>query len=118
MGYDLHVHRRENWWDEHGEDITEADLEAVAGGRTDLKQVGSLSVTNPATGETITAPGPFWLWTGHPGVVEVPLALRDGRVVLKGPDDEMLAFLVELAQVIGARVQGDEGEFYPEETGT
>ncbi|MFI7503948.1 hypothetical protein ACIBVL_36815 [Streptomyces sp. NPDC049687] len=29
MGYDVHITRRENWWDEEGQDISTAEWEAV-----------------------------------------------------------------------------------------
>ncbi|MFB7260449.1 hypothetical protein [Streptomyces nojiriensis] len=29
MGYDVHITRRENWWDEEGQDISTAEWEAA-----------------------------------------------------------------------------------------
>jgi hypothetical protein len=37
---------------------------------------------------------------------------RDGRVGAKDPDNEMIRKMWAIAQPLGARVQGDEGESY------
>ena len=36
MGYDVHITRRENWWDEEGQDINTAEWEAVVTADPDL----------------------------------------------------------------------------------
>jgi hypothetical protein len=37
---------------------------------------------------------------------------RDGQVVVKNPDEILLGKMCEIAAALGARVLGDEGEFY------
>jgi hypothetical protein len=37
---------------------------------------------------------------------------RNGEIVVRSPDDAALAKLREIAAALGARIHGDEGEFY------
>jgi hypothetical protein len=37
---------------------------------------------------------------------------RNGRVVAKNPDERALAKMITIARHLGARVRGDDGEFY------
>jgi hypothetical protein len=37
---------------------------------------------------------------------------RNGRIVVKYPDEKMLAKMRVIAEALGARVMGDEGELY------
>jgi hypothetical protein len=39
---------------------------------------------------------------------------QNGNIVVKNPDEEIIAKLLRIAASLAARVQGDEGEFYPE----
>jgi hypothetical protein len=43
---------------------------------------------------------------------EPGLHWRDRRIVSKNPSNFMIAKMCQLARVLGARVQGDDGEFY------
>ena len=80
MGYDVHITRRENWWDEEGQDITAAEWEAVV--------------------------------AGDPGLAVAPMWWNAGRIVSKNPSDAVIATMREVAVVLEAKVQGDDGEHY------
>jgi hypothetical protein len=80
MGYDVHITRRENWWEEDGQDIGAAVWEALV--------------------------------AADPGLVVVPLWWNTGRIVSKNPSDAVIATMREVAKALGARVQGDDGEYY------
>ncbi|MFF0394114.1 hypothetical protein ACFYS8_36220 [Kitasatospora sp. NPDC004615] len=80
-GYDVHSTRRENWWDEEGQDIGAAEWEAVV--------------------------------AADPGLGAAPMWWSSGRVVSKHPSDAVIAMMCEVAKALGARVQGDDGEWYP-----
>jgi hypothetical protein len=41
---------------------------------------------------------------------------RNGRVVVKDPDGMLIRKMREIAETLGARVQGDDGEYYEEWT--
>jgi hypothetical protein len=42
----------------------------------------------------------------------VPLDFRRGQIFANSPDDPTIARMKALARELGARLQGDEGEFY------
>jgi hypothetical protein len=53
------------------------------------------------------------VWTGHPArPEEAGFTYEPGRVVVKSPDEHMVRRMREVAENLGARVQGDDGEFY------
>ena len=107
MGYDLHITRRENWWDEQGPDISTPEWEAVVAADPDLVM--------------FSPPGG---WHGEPQWIaalatslqdaEIGWALywRAGRIAAKHPSDLLLAKMCQVAGALGARVQGDYGEYY------
>ncbi|MEU1180828.1 hypothetical protein ABZ464_24870 [Streptomyces sp. NPDC005820] len=80
MGYDVHITRCENWWDEESQDITAAQWEAVV--------------------------------AADPGLVMTPMWWSAGRIVSKNPNDALIATMCKVADVLDARVQGDDGEYY------
>jgi hypothetical protein len=47
----------------------------------------------------------------EPGLSE-RFDFRDGRIVVKNPDQATIAKMVAIAESLGARVQGDDGELY------
>ena len=47
----------------------------------------------------------------------VPFLFQDGRITLCGADYRILGLMIEIANRIGARVQGDDGEYYENENG-
>ncbi|MGN5376983.1 hypothetical protein ACQ4WX_03045 [Streptomyces lasalocidi] len=47
-----------------------------------------------------------------PGLVVVPMWWSAGRLVYKNPSDAAIVKMCEVAKVLEARVQGDDGEYY------
>lgn len=115
MGYDLHVTRRNDWFDD-GPDITLSEwvqyLEVAPDMRLDGYAEAVLSHGEPLR---LEASG-VAVWTGyakdglngnHAWFVHV-----NGEIVVKNPDIEIRRKMFEVAVHFGARVQGDDGEFY------
>ena len=80
MGYDVHITRRKDWWDEEGQDISTVEWEA--------------------------------LLTADPGLATTPMWWSAGRIVSKNPNDAVIAKMREVAKMLEAHVQGDDGEYY------
>ena len=99
MGYDLHITRKVHWSDEDGPTISPDEWLAVLDSDPELSRAtdagtdGSLS--GAWKGETL-----FWF--------------DDGEVVCKNPDEAIIHKMVTIAKRLGATVQGDDGEHYPE----
>lgn len=99
MGYDLHITRAESW--------SEND-----GAKTSADEWLALVARDPEL--TIMAEhGPhFATWSGasvNPGAW---FDWFDGDVFTKNPDSATLRKMIALANLLGARVQGDDGELY------
>jgi hypothetical protein len=133
MGYDVHIVRGEEW-SEPDEAIGLDEWAAVVAGYPDMEVTGSAETEVPAPpakrtlgrlGRRGPAAPPQVLrieqeglaeWSGHPSGDTVWFCPDgEGCIVVRNPDEAVLARMVELAQRLGARVQGDDGEFYDED---
>jgi hypothetical protein len=65
---------------------------------------GTLRITDPLLTE----------WRAHPSGGPVWISHFRGNFSIKNPDEECLAKMRQIAKALGARVQGDDGEFYDE----
>jgi hypothetical protein len=116
MGYDVHITRKNNWFDDEGDEITlsewlaylhadpEMRLDGFAGAK--LADGAVLRAVNPSMAVWVQHPqhgnheGMAWIW------------LSSGNIQAKNPDEHTLRKMWQIAQKLGARVQGDEDEFY------
>ena len=92
MGYDFHITRRDNWYDE-GADISADEW---------LKYVESdpeLSI-DESNGKY------FAIWK------EGWLDWRRGEIYTKNPRKNLVEKMIQIANRLNAKVQGDEGEVY------
>lgn len=109
MAYSLHIHRRAEWSD-RGDDITLTEWQALCEADPTLDLTAVATAQNHRTGEEIAIraegmarwDGPVMAW----------FTLDRGRITVDGADDAIIAKACEIAERLGARVQGDEGEFY------
>jgi hypothetical protein len=101
MGYDLHITRKEFWHDDEGNNITLAEWLEIVDHDPDL-----IIYEKNGTG--------FACWKG---AIENALGWIDysdssGCLYSKYPDDALIDKMVEIANLLKAKVQGDEGEVY------
>lgn len=117
MGYDLHITRSgESDKDGGGPQIGADEWRALVETDAELHLRDGITATLPG-GQALTIPSlDLAAWTGHPQHAEVPFLFHGGRVTVRNPDAVVLAKMIGLAGALGARVQGDEGEFYPPTT--
>jgi hypothetical protein len=112
MGYDVHITRKKEWFDEYGPRITEAEWQAYVSSDPEMAITGAVEHTNPQ-GETIRITLPLLTeWRRHSSGSPVWFSYFEGNLSVKNPDDECLAKMRQVAARLQARVQGDEGEFY------
>jgi hypothetical protein len=116
MGYDLHITQKKNWdgWeDEHGPEISFDEWMVVVNADPELHLEGYVDIRLP---DRSTFRQPLAAWTAHsrygePGGTSA-LGLSHGNVTAKNPDREFRCKMWRLAQILKAKVQGDDGEFY------
>ena len=116
MGYDLHITRAEDWldseekpillneWLAYVEQDPEMTLEEVAIGRVK----GQAAVAYQNKGLAV-----WTAFSGHdPEGNKAWFNYWRGAIVVKKPDDEILAKMRQIAAHFRARVMGDDGEEY------
>ena len=101
MGYDLHITRR-NDWSATGNDITATEWLAY------VKRDPELSLW-PENGAHMAR------WSGKSEHSDPWLDWFEGNIYTKNPDKAFIQKMVHIADVLGAKVQGDDGEIYQRE---
>jgi hypothetical protein len=115
MGYEVHITRKESWFDD-GPDISldewldavRADPELRLDGYAEATVGGSsiLRVEDPSMS----------VWTAyskHQQNVNIAWLWHSrGNVMAKNPDEEILQKMYSIAIKLSAKVQGDDGEVY------
>jgi hypothetical protein len=99
MGYDLHITRAEFHATNEGCAITADEWMRYVQGDPELRAF-------PANGEY------FVEWTGPSKYPDPWFDWFGGNIYTKNPDQAILGKMLQIAQSLGARVQGDDGEFY------
>ena len=117
MGYEVHIVRSEEWWDEEGGGISLDEwIEYYVQNNAAMRLDGEAEAQT-LDGSTIRYENEgVAVWGGYSGHQESGdkawFDYRDGRVVVKNPDSEILRRMHEIASKSGAKVVGDEGEEY------
>lgn len=113
MGYDLHICRSES------NPIALVEWKEYVSGDAELKAEEVFEVQSPK-GERISIPGKgLARWIAHPHGQNFACWFdwRTGKISVRDPDEPTLTKMRAIAQELGARVQGDEGEYYDWEAG-
>lgn len=118
MGYDVHITRAADWTNSESNPITLDEWLAYIESDPELRLDGFAEASTPA-GDQIRYENPgLAVWTQWPGHDQdgnqAWFDHSGGRIVVKSPDNAILAKMCAIAKKMGARVQGDEGEYYPE----
>src|SRR5262245_18248043 len=112
VGDDLHIHRADEWVAASEQPITREEWAAYAVASPSFDSlVPFLEVIAP-DGSVLGMEGEgYAYWPGRHSSRAV-FAFRGGRIVVTSPDDATVRRMYEVAAALGARVQGDEHEFY------
>jgi hypothetical protein len=99
MGYNLHITRGDVSSEKVSPEITVEEWLEYIRGDSELQLVeGSVSYKVK--------------WTGPGSEPYMWLAWSHGNIYTKGPDKPLLEKMLVIAKHFGARVQGDDGEYY------
>ncbi len=121
MGYDLHITRASDWFDSESAPISidewKLAVASVTGTRLDD---GPVILANPKTGERIAVSGRdgdvavlldgTWVKVFH--YYEGRIVFKAGPVNLNDSNDKVAVAAFRLAQLLSAKIVGDEGEIY------
>lgn len=115
MGYELHVRRFVDG--DETDDVTEDEWFRFVDDALDFEFRDDCT-TAPSPGERVAVSGSFGHWTGHPTATSVPFRWSRGEVHVSFADDHIVVGALRVAEALGARVIGDEGEHYTEPLGS
>jgi hypothetical protein len=111
LGYDFHITRARRSTDSEAHPITLEEWRACSAADPELEMTGVAEAETPSGVLRYESPG-LAIWRAHPDGAQAWFDCRDGEIVVKNPDDAMIAKMIALAGKLGARVQGDDGEVY------
>jgi hypothetical protein len=113
LGYDVYITRKINWFDQNGPEISLADWTALVNSDPELRLDG-IAQTQTAAGDMLKYENPgLAMWTSSADSnLTTWFDFRRGRIVVKNPGEQALRKMWMVAQVLSAKVQGDEGEVY------
>ena len=111
MGYDLHITRKTDWFDEEGPEISREEWDALRKSDPELSIPADVAPADPQMWATFEKYEGAFYW-------------NRGEITSKDPERSVIVKMVALAHALGAQVQGDDGEVYgddgaakPEERG-
>jgi len=117
MGYDLHITRKSEWFDEDGEEITLDEWCDFVKSSSDMRLDGFAEIETPNGTLRVESDG-LSVWTGYSGQTDGNMAWFDfteGNIKVKSPDDEIIKKMYQIAVTLNAKVQGEECEVYGED---
>lgn len=112
MAYDIHISKSKNWFDPDGrisitewQELIEKDPELEFADKVE-------AITNEEQKLTFTLKNSLIAkWKSKSGKI-VWLIFRKGSITISHPDEEIIAKAKEIANMLGAKVQGDDKEIY------
>ena len=102
MGYELHITRAKSWDDNSDHQITREEWLSLLSTDAELKV---WEVSGPYFATFADAPDPLYSPTPW-------LNWIDGNIDSKYPTSRLVKKMISLAEKLGAKVQGDDGEIY------
>ncbi|WP_428241544.1 hypothetical protein [Gynuella sp.] len=118
MGYDLHITRKEEWFEEEGDQITLDEWNNFVNSSPDMRLDGYAEAETPNGVLRVESEG-LAVWTGYSGHDnDGNMAWFDyfeGNIKVKNPDDEIIKKMYQIAVALNAKVQGEECEVYGED---
>jgi hypothetical protein len=117
MGYDLHITRASQWSDSANSPVLLQEWLAYVEIDPALQLTNNATVRSP-DGHVISYDSEgLAVWTGFSGHEpegnrKVWFDYRNGRIVVKNPNDEIIQKMKSIAVKLNSRVVGDEGESY------
>ena len=115
MGYDIHITRKTNWFEEEPK-IGCDEWQAVVASDDEMRLDGYAEAKVGCGAVLRVESEGLAVWTAYSGhAANGNMAwfdFRGGNVVVKNPNAEILGKMWAIAENLGARVQGDDGELY------
>jgi hypothetical protein len=117
MGYDIHITRQDNWFDEDERlQISLSEWKHYIESDSEMR-IDNLAETILPSGDKIRIENEgLAIWTKYSGdnidSNHAWFDFRNGNITVKNPDEEIMKKMLSIANRLGAKMQGDEGEIY------
>lgn len=115
MGYEVHITRADEWIESRSSPITLDEWTSYVASDPEMRIDNHAALTLKGDVLSYENEG-LAVWTAYSGhEADANMAWFDyneGRIVVKNPDEEILAKIKQIAEALNARVIGDEGEMY------
>lgn len=115
MGYDLHITRKAEWFDEEGDEITLDEWCEFVKSSPDFRLDGHAEAETSNGVLRVENEG-LSVWTGYSGHEKdgnmAWFDYSEGNIKVKNPDDEIIRKMCQIAESLNAKVQGEECEVY------
>ena len=117
MGYDIRITRQENWFDDNAKNrISLEEWKDFLSGDPEMR-IDNSAEAKTKSNEIIRAESEgLSVWTKYSGNgLDRNFAWFDynkGNIVCKNADEEIITKMLDIANRLNAKVQGDDGELY------
>jgi hypothetical protein len=120
MGYDVHITRKDNWYDDdNASEISLKEWNDYVSNDPDFRVDNFAQVDLPAGQILRIEKEGICVWTKYSRDGEDQnhawFIHSRGNITVKNPDQEIINKMVQVAQKLNAKVQGDEDELYGKE---
>lgn len=115
MGYDLHITRKEYWFDEeqNAKDISLDEwLSYIHSSGSELELVDTNGEKISEVEASSQIPPGFSEWTAHPQDERPWFDFSDGDISTKNPDEPTVKKMISIAKEFNVKVQGDQIYLY------
>ncbi len=115
MGYDVYITRKQDWFDENGNEISFDEWVQYVEMDNEMRLDNFAETKTPDGTLRIESEGiAVWLkYSGHEKDGNMAwFRYFEGNIIVKNPDEEILAKMYSVAQSLNAKVQGGDGEIY------
>ncbi|HCS54979.1 hypothetical protein [Rubinisphaera sp.] len=121
MGYELHIVRNEEWWDEEtGGGISFAEWSTLVDADVSLRMDSFAEVNLKDDMKLRIESEGLTVWTEYAGNEEggnqAWFDFHENAIVVKNPDQDILVKMLEIAKALDAKIIGEEGEEYQSPT--
>jgi len=119
MGYDVHITRRENWFEEAGPEIELSEWLKLVESDSEMRLDGYAEAPLKDGDVLRVEESGLSTWTAYSrhgrDQGKAWFSFSSGNIIVKNPDPEILRKMWQLSKPLSARVQGDDGELYDQD---
>lgn len=114
MSYDIHITRGDDWFEEENP-VTLEEVRSIMHVLPEcfrIEETGTISIVNPSGQNLTMKVGPYLEYTGEDGGKTCVVFGENGGPSFRYQSDKQMLAMFSVAEAVGAKLMGDEGETY------